>query len=369
MLDGVLDAGSRLLKRLPFWHRIEPLFLLLLLFLATNVAVHQYVDWQYGLSPDPGTYVRSFLFRQVTIAFILVVLVYALLRKNVPDGPGEGEGVRAWVGRHRRWVASRIVGVSLLVWAAALVFVWTTPSGAAANVRVKFHPPDGVLSEMSFDPWALTYLLYELNREQQVWQLAVDFDEYDPLLTGTGEVDCDSPRRQLLCSALEFNRQDSPGGEPLILLTHEGFGSGTAGRSYYWLHWGPVSVVSYGDWAFENPNVYEYLVYSIIVHSLLIHLDASCTDFSAPPRSDSVRGGTFEPQVNRPLMQASVMASHLSGDLEELLLNCFGPAYAADAARLLSLDWLRDPRVQSNLASIDPRVRSDSASSGRVSSD
>jgi hypothetical protein len=46
------------------------------------------------------------------------------------------------------------------------------------------------------------------------------------------------------------------------------------------------------------------------------------------------------------------MASHLSRDLEEMLLNCFGPAYAADAARLLSLDWLHDDRVLDNAHSI-----------------
>jgi hypothetical protein len=38
--------------------------------------------------------------------------------------------------------------------------------------------------------------------------------------------------------------------------------------------------------------------------------------------------------------------------MEELLFNCFGPAYAADAGRLLSLEWLHDERVQRNLRSV-----------------
>ena len=98
------------------------------------------------------------------------------------------------------------------------------------------------------------------------------------------------------------------------------------------------------------PSVYEYLVYSILVQSLLIHLDSQCADFVPGYDLDgTVMGQTLEQQSDRSLMQPSVMAAHLSRELEEPVLNCFGPAYAADAARLLSLDWLHDERVQRNL--------------------
>jgi hypothetical protein len=233
-----------------------------------------------------------------------------------------------------------------------------TPSGAASNVLLMFDPPGGSMRRLGFDVHRLTYLVYELNREQRAWQFEVSFDPFGESLVPAGSVRCDPDRRRLLCVTQAFNRELKRGDRPLILLTHQAFESPTGrDRSYYWLHGGPASVISATDWIYAEPDIYEYLVYSIIVQSILIHLDTQCPDFRPGPAADgAMRGDMFEPQTGRELMQLSVMAAHLSRDLEESLFNCFGPAYAADASRLLSLEWLHDERVQENVEDVGKRV-------------
>jgi hypothetical protein len=111
-----------------------------------------------------------------------------------------------------------------------------------------------------------------------------------------------------------------------------------------------VSVISAGDWQREQPAIYDYLAYSTVLQSILIHLEQRCPAFAE--RHDESRitsGALFEFQPTPQLMPAAILSAHLSRPMEELLFNCFGPAYAADAGRLLSLDWLHADGVQRNL--------------------
>jgi hypothetical protein len=354
MLGEMWKSLTGYLEKQPYWGRLQPIMLVVFLYAGATLLVYQYLQWQYGLAPPPEIFLRSYLFKQVTVIFVVVVAAIAALRLRRPSDEASPPDARAWFSRHRTWLAQRLLAVAFILVCGLLVLMWVTPSATVANVTLRFHPPERSLLRFDFDPLRLTYLVYELNREQRTWHLEVDLRPFDEsLVTDASTIPCGSERRRLLCIAEAYNRESGRDDQPLILITHEGFGSDTTTRSYYWLHDKAVSVISATDWRFQAPSIYDYLAYSIVVHSLLIHLDTQCPGFRPPAGDDrTMQGDTFEPQVDRRLMQASVMASHLSRDLEEMLLNCFGPAYAADAARLLSLDWLRDDRVLENASSI-----------------
>jgi hypothetical protein len=354
MLGEMWKSLTGYLEKQPYWERLQPITLLVFLYAGAAIVVYQYLQWQYGLAPPPEIFLRSYLFKQVTVIFIVVVAAIAAFRLRRPTDEAPLPGTRAWFVRHKGWLAQRFLVVALILVGGFLLLMWVTPSPAVANVVLRFHPPERSLLRFDFDPLRLTYLVYELNREQRAWHFEVDLAPFDETLVPAADtLPCGSERRRLLCIADAYNRESGRNDRPLILITHEGFGSGSTGRSYYWLHDDAVSVISATDWRFQAPSIYDYLAYSIVVHSLLIHLDTQCADFRPPAEDDrTMQGDIFEPQVDRRLMQASVMASHLSRDLEEMLLNCFGPAYAADAGRLLSLDWLHDDRVLQNADSI-----------------
>ena len=343
------------LEKQPYWSRLQPILLFLFLYVGTAVVVYQYVEWQYGLSPSPPEFLRSYLFKQVSIVFLGLAAALVVLR----GGGQAADATRPASWRQRlarggtRWLW-RAAGLILIAVVGLQLWLRVTPAGTVGDVRIKFDPPQRALADLGFDPYGFVYLIYELNRQQRAWHFEVDLDPFDPDLLATRDVaSCAADPLRALCVAKAYAASLGRGTRPLILITHQTFKSADA-RYYYWLHGGAVSVISATDWQrYHEPSVYDYLAYSTIVQSILIHLDAECRDFEQRYQEDRVTSGDiFQFQPTPQLMQPAVLAAHLSRPMEQLLFNCFGPAYAADAERLLSLDWLHADRVQQNLRKI-----------------
>ena len=343
------------LEKQPYWSRLQPVLLLAFLYAGSVTVVYQYVQWQYGLAPSPPAFIRSYLFKQVSIAFVVLAATLLILRvpgKKVADS--DQANWRAWLAHRRPALLWRTLAIIVILAVGLQLWLRLTPTAAVADVRVKFDPPERALRDLSFDPYAFTYLIYELNRQQRAWHFDVDLDPFAQDLVPPGDMArCEADPLRLLCAAQAYVGSLGDEARPFILITQQQFKAQDA-RYYYWLHGGSTSVISAADWArYSEPSIYEYLVYSTVIQSILIHLDSRCADFHTEHSEDRItRGDIFEFQPGPQLMQASVLSAHLSRPMEELLFNCFGPAYAADAGRLLSLEWLHDERVQRNLRSI-----------------
>jgi hypothetical protein len=355
MLGEMWKSLLGYLEKQPYWSRLQPVLLVLFLYAGTATVVYQYVQWQYGLAPSPPAFIRSYLFKQVSLAF--VILAAGLLILRIPGKAAADGGVatwRGWLARHRSALLWRALAVILILAVGLQLWLRLAPTAAVADVRVKFHPPERSLRKLGFDPYAFTYLIYELNRQQRAWHFEMDLDPFDQsLLSARDQARCDADPLRLLCAAQSYVRSLGDATRPFILITQEQLKSEDA-RYYYWLHGGSASVISAADWArYAEPSIYDYLAYSTVIQSILIHLDSQCADFRTQHSTARItRGDIFEFQPGPRLMQASVLSAHLSRPMEELLFNCFGPAYAADAGRLLSLEWLHDERVQRNLRSV-----------------
>jgi hypothetical protein len=340
MLFKLLDIVVGYVRETPAWPVLRPVAALLSLYVTALVLVYQFVEWQYRLSPSLSLFMRSYLVKQVTVVCAAVALIVLLLHRLARPGPTPEAGTAAG-GGPARWrlpgvpAVKTLVAVALVVAAAGALFAWLAPR-AVANVRVKF------LTEPEVDPYAMAYVLYELNRAQRQWFFEVDFDVFNEnALTSRERERCAGPERTLCLAEL------SAGGRPFIGITTE-----PLEEDFFWKNRGPVSVVSTHGWRrYAPPGEYEFLTHAVIVQSLVIHLNAHCAGLPAGAFRESrvAVNELFQFAPRRHAMKAAILAAHLDRTSELLLFNCFGPEYVGVVGRVLSLEWLRTGRVRDNL--------------------
>jgi hypothetical protein len=337
VLFKLLDIIIGYVKDTPAWPVLRPVAALVSLYVTALVLVYQFVEWQYRLSPSLALFMRSYLVKQVTVVCGGVALVVFLLHRLAPpaepaSAPGTAPRRLRLPGRQ---AAKVLASVAVVVAAAGLLFSWMAPR-SVANVRVKF------LTEPEVNPYAMAYVLYELNRTQKQWFFEVDFDVFNEnALTRREREDCAGPERTLCLADL------SAGGKPFIGITTEPLED-----DFFWKNRGPVSVVSTHGWRqYAPPGEYEFLTHAVIVQSLVIHLNAHCAGLPTGAFRESrvSVNELFQFTPRRHAMKAAILAAHLDRKSELLLFNCFGPEYVGVAGHVLTLEWLRAGRVRDNL--------------------
>ncbi len=333
MLFKLLDVILGYAKETPAWPILRPVAALVSLYLTALVLAYQFIEWQYRLSPPLTLFLRSYLAKQITVLCAALGVVGVLLRHvaRAPDPAWAGaRPLMAWQ-RGRRAIAV-VVGVAAV---AVALCAWLAPR-TVADIRVKF------LTVPDVDPYAVAYLLYELNRAQKQWFFEVDFVVFNPTeLTSADRARC-AGRERALCVA-----ETLAGGRPFIGITAE-----PLGEDFFWQQRGPVAVVSTGDWrGYTPPSEYEFLAYAVIVQSVVLHLTVHCAGLPQDAFQESrvSTNDLFQFSPRRQAMKAAILAAHLNRRGEELLFNCFGAEYVAAAGNLLSLEWLRAGRVLDNL--------------------
>jgi len=326
-------------KEKPYWSKIQPLLTLISLYIVAEVLAYQFIEWQYRISPSLSLYLRSYIFKQITIAFVAFGVVAFLLSRQAKRTEGVEQGkVAELVGKYARGVLRGVAVTGLVLVILVPVFLHFSPHGVS-HVRVKFLKEPGT----DFNKYALVYLIYELNRLQKNWYYEIDFDVFDEtVLTSREREGFGNPNRDLCYAELIAH------GQPFIGITME-----QLGEDFFWQNRKQVSVISTFRWKdYAPPSVYEFLTYSLIVQSILIHLDAHSKGLpnGAFKESRVAYGDLFQFSPRRNAMKAAIMAAHLSPKGEELLLNCFGVEYMSVCSRLLTLEWLHSERIAKNLA-------------------
>jgi hypothetical protein len=329
MISKLLEFVFGYLKAKPYWARIEPAAVLISLYVVAVVFAFEYVQWRYHFSPSIRLFATSYIVKQITIVFAGIALLALEFRKRSDPTSDSRAKVVQWLRAGTRKLA--LGGVVLVTSMGLLLYV--SPH-RVRDVRLKY------LDEPNFNKTAFTYIVYELNREQAAWHFTVDFDTFKP--SGLSSEETRRCGGAPLCYA-----ESAAGTDTLIGITTEQLGQDT-----FWQNSNNVSVVSVDRWErFSPPSVYEYLAYSLVVQSTIIHLNRYCKGLPegafAPGRS--AYGDLFEFSPKRTEIKAAVLAAHLSPKGEELLGNCFGMEYMNTCSRLLSMDWLRSPRVRENL--------------------
>src|SRR5882724_2761826 len=93
------------LERQPYWKKVEPIFLVVLLYSAALILTYQYLAWRYHYDPGPSVFLRSYFFKQATVSFVAIGLVVFLIATLQLKEPGS---VFKWSMLLRRQVVSRI---------------------------------------------------------------------------------------------------------------------------------------------------------------------------------------------------------------------------------------------------------------------
>jgi len=338
--DLVKDIGG-LLAKTPAWLQVRSFFFVLAGCGLAEYWAYQYLQSQYGFTPSPEVFLRSYVSIRILLAgggLFLVLLLFRIGRRGrSPAAPGrlvtalrEHRGLLLYRGAVVAAVATGIV-------AASRPFA---PS-KAGTIRVRFLD-----RPVNFDPQTLAYVVYELNRIQKNWYFEVDFKPFSKSsLRSDQATACDEDRRPLLALA-KFAAED----KPMIGIT-----SHSLGDAYFWEHEAKVGVISTADEAAYAPiSSYRYLAFCLIVQSMLLHLGQRFGDVpldSYPGGSES-HGGILQSVPTRSAVRPLILGARLSPGEEEMLFNAFGPEYARTCSELLTLAWLDAPRVAANLKEV-----------------
>jgi hypothetical protein len=338
VLSEFLGTIKEYFKDKPYWPAIQGLLTLLSLYLTASVLAYEYLRWQYGLEPALEQFLRSYLFKQISLIALTVFLIGLLFRLAERPRAATAEG--AWAVSLRKYapgLGKRAALAGLVLCLAVPVFNSLTPR-KASNIRILFlEDPDP-----EFDRDALVYLLYELNQRQRQWYFKVDFDVFNKNALTSSELKACEGEREALCFA-----EMTGAGQQLIAITTRPLGA-----DHFWLNRGSTSVITTADWKpYIPPSQYEYLVYSVLTQSIVLHLNTQCSGLPVAAFQESREGfgDLFEFSPRRYAMRPAILAAHLSPPQEETLLNCFGAEYMKATSSLLTLEWLRSDAVRKNL--------------------
>jgi hypothetical protein len=340
MLFELWNTITDYLKDKPYWQTIKGLFTLLSLYLTGSVLAYEYLRWQYGLEPPLALFLRSYLFKQISLIALTVCVIGLLFRVADRRRATTTDTEVAWTASLRKYgsvFGQRVALIGLVLCLAVPAFNSLAPR-KASNIRILFlEDPDP-----EFNREALVYLLYELNQRQRQWYFKVDFDVFNKRALTSSERNTCEGEREALCFA-----EKAGSGQQLIAIT-----TNSLGDDHFWVNHGSTSVITTVDWKpYIPPTQYEYLVYSVLTQSIVLHLNTQCSGLPAAAFRESREGfgDLFEFSPRRYAMKPAILAAHLSPGQEETLMNCFGAEYLKTTSSLLSLEWLRSEAVKKNL--------------------
>src|SRR5258706_968033 len=92
LLADLLEPIKEYLKDKPLWRKVEPAFMLLVVYLAANAAVWEFYQRESRLELPLRLYLQSYIFKRLTIAFAftagaLVALFHKRRRAVGRGGP------------------------------------------------------------------------------------------------------------------------------------------------------------------------------------------------------------------------------------------------------------------------------------------
>jgi hypothetical protein len=332
MFEKFFDLLLDYLKARPYWPLLQPVLLLLSLYVISLVGAYQYIEWRYHFTPDLPIFLHSYLVKQISVVFLALALLALLMGTRWRNGIHTAAAKKIRGGIRSFAMGLTLAGIILIL--ASAMFLHFAPH-RVSHIKVKLMD-----APASFDGYALTYIVYELNRLQADWHFTLDPDPLNK--DSLASKDTARCGEDSLCYAkLIANNQ------PFIGITETGFNEDS-----FWINSGVVSVISAGQWKeYQPPSTYEYLAYSLIVQSTMIHLNRNCSGLpvGAFQQSRLSYGDLFEFLPRRNQMKAAILAAHLNPQGQELIANCFGLEYMNNLEHLLSLDWLRSGRVHDNL--------------------
>lgn len=337
MIPKLWETVFDYFKERPYWSKVRPIVVFFFLYIIVTVLAYQFIKWQYGIEARIELFLRSYIFKQITLVFMAIGVILCLFALEGKRQKGwEQEKVSESIRKYTRMFLPRAIIVGLVAVAFIPMFLYLSPS-KTSRIHVRFLSQPG----SDFNEQAFIYLIYELNKLQKNWYFEVSFDVFNERsLRREDRERCEQVDKSL-CYA-ELLSQD----RPFIGIT-----SRELDQAFFFKNRNKVSVIStYHIDTYAPLSNYEFLVYSLIIQSMLIHLNQHCT---LPPdtfeESREAHGGLFQFMPDPRAMKSTILASRLNKEEEELFFNCFGAEYVSICSQLLTLEWLRAERVTKNL--------------------
>src|SRR5216683_197828 len=129
MISKFLELILDHLKAKSYWPLIEPVFTLMALYVVSGVIAYQFIEWRYHFNPELGTFLHSYIVKQISVVFLTFALLALVLGTNWKAG------VRTEVGsRLRGWVRSgtrKLIVAGIIIVFATAVFLRLAPHGVS----------------------------------------------------------------------------------------------------------------------------------------------------------------------------------------------------------------------------------------------
>jgi hypothetical protein len=342
LLADLLEPIKEYLKDKPLWRKVEPAFVLLVVYLAANAAVWEFYQRESRLDLSLGLYLQSYIFKRLTIAFVFtacaVIALFRKRRRGTSTGAPTTRQRFARILRVRWRAAARSLAILSLLAIALVILMRRLSPYQPAHVRIVFlDTPDA-----HFNRYAFGYLVYEVNRAQKDWYLEVDYKEVLP-----DSLSVEQEKRFAGDEGLLAMASWKAEGQPCIGITTRRFD-----QHSFWMNREQCSVISTADWQpYKPPGTYDYLMFTVVLQGMVIHLNQTGGGLPpgayAPGRPE--RGSVLDFAQRRGAMKPSLLAGRLEPDDQRLLLNRFGPDYLNTTLAMLKLDWMHAAAVVANL--------------------
>src|SRR5215831_7517754 len=86
MISKFVELILNYLKTKSLWPLIEPVFTLFALYVVSGVIAYQYIEWRYHFSPELGTFLHSYIIKQISVVFLTLALLALILGTNWKAG-------------------------------------------------------------------------------------------------------------------------------------------------------------------------------------------------------------------------------------------------------------------------------------------
>ena|SRR6266851_1547814 len=149
MISKFLELILDHLKAKSYWPLIEPVFTLMALYVVSGVIAYQFIEWRYHFSPELGTFLHSYIVKQISVVFLTFALLALVL------GTSWKTGVRTEVGsRLGSWVrtgARKMAVAGVMVVFGTGVFLGLAPH-RLSHIKIKFLESPKSFSEYPSPP-------------------------------------------------------------------------------------------------------------------------------------------------------------------------------------------------------------------------
>lgn len=112
MLLNFWETILNYLKEKPYWIKIQPIATIFSLYLIAVIMAYQYIKWEYNISTSLSLYLTSYIFKQITLIFLGIVILTIIFTRhfifNGEEGAEENK-IKKFLRQHGKIILHKLL--------------------------------------------------------------------------------------------------------------------------------------------------------------------------------------------------------------------------------------------------------------------